>query len=680
MNDVINTHTILDNVLSVVAEKLNVDISTLTPDMDLFAAGLDSITLMSLVARWRSEGYNVDFASLAREPLAEKWVPFFAAPAIVNHTIQTENITQKADNDDRPFPLAPMQYAYWLGRDPNQPLGGVSAHLYTEFHRDGNTNRAELDSAQLKQALELLSKRHGSLRLQVTNDGQQRQLAPGHCAHLHINDWRELTSSDAETRLQECRERFSSQMLDIESGEVLAVALSLLPNGAYRLHLDIDMIAADAVSYRILLRELALLYENLDTSLPELPMTYRDCRLASERRWSDVKNGAGHWWQQRLPSLPLGPQLPLKHAQTNTGAPEIHTTRRHFHFDSALRSALYSQCQAHGLTPSAVLATVLAETLAGWSSEPHFLLNVPLFLRPMDGPDASGVVGDFSSSVLLEIDTREQKSFTDSAKQVQSRLHEDAAHAEYGGVHVMRDLGRIKGQQVTAPIVFTSALNLGELFDQAVRRVFGDPVWIISQGPQVLLDAQITELDEGLLLNWDCREDAFVDGVLDAMFDFFRQSVVALADESNEAWTERLSSRLPKERAKPEVVRSDISGQPSPTVLPVTPPQTPIEHAVSALWQEIIGNGGDDVNQNLFAAGGDSMLANALVAQIREIFGVHTIDMRRLFNAPTIAGLSNSITSAGNPEEMHQIAEMYCEILQLDDSELMAEFSEEAQV
>ena len=34
----------------------------------------------------------------------------------------------------------------------------------------------------------------------------------------------------------------------------------------------------------------------------------------------------------------------------------------------------------------------------------------------------------------------------------------------------------------------------------------------------MLLDAQVTEFDGGVLVNWDVREDAFRPGVIDAMF------------------------------------------------------------------------------------------------------------------------------------------------------------------
>lgn len=666
MNDVPASQQ-LDEILAFVATKINADAKTLSEDTDLFAAGLDSITLMGLVSHWRALGHPVDFATLARAPRASAWARYLSAP-LIQPAATPSSIDQltkaKPTKLDAPFPLAPMQYAYWLGRDSKQPLGGVSAHLYTEFQRVDTL----LDPERLSQALTRLIARHASLRLKVTTDGQQEYLPIGQATPLQLNDWRHESEQFVSNQLGAWRETFSAQMLDIEAGEVLAIALSLLPDGSSRLHLDVDMMAADAVSYRTLLRELALLYEDIQVELSPLSATYRDYRLAIEKRWPSVKEGAGQWWQNRLYALPEGPQLPLKPL---SGTPQ--TTRRHFHFDASLRDALYTQARQYGLTPASVLATVLAETLAGWSKEPRFLLNVPLFLRPMDGADMSGVVGDFSSSIMLDADMTGSVSFIARARQVQARLHEDAAHADYNGVQVLRDLGRLKGRQITAPVVFTSALNLGELFDPAVRRVFGDPVWIISQGPQVLLDTQITELDGGLLLNWDCRDDAFVDGVLDAMFEFFQQSIVSLATVS-ETWSRCLAEALPYERVRPEAVIDTVFDSKAAANQPAALPKAPIEKAVAAVWRGVIGGEGNNIHQNLFAAGGDSVIASLLVAQLREIFGVDAINMQRLFVEPTIAGLADAIATSGDTERTTQIATIYCEILELDDDALMAEF------
>ncbi len=122
-----------------------------------------------------------------------------------------------------------------------------------------------------------------------------------------------------------------------------------------------------------------------------------------------------------------------------------------------------------------------------------------------------------------------------------------AAHCAYSGLSVLRDLSRHRGTQVLAPVVFTSALGLGELFGPEVGEQFGTPVWIISQGPQVLLDAQVTEFDGGVLLNWDVRDGVFAPGVIDAMFDHHIDELRRLAADRRRLG--RAGSRAPAGRA-----------------------------------------------------------------------------------------------------------------------------------
>src|SRR5699024_5540683 len=96
---------------------------------------------------------------------------------------------------------------------------------------------------------------------------------------------------------------------------------------------------------------------------------------------------------------------------------------------------------------------------------------------------------------------------TERARHVQDVMRTAATHAGYSGLSVLRDLGRHRGTQVLAPVVFTSALGLGELFAPQVTDTFGQPVWIISQGPQVLLDAQFTSTPPSNSVTWDVREE-----------------------------------------------------------------------------------------------------------------------------------------------------------------------------
>lgn len=203
------------------------------------------------------------------------------------------------------------------------------------------------------------------------------------------------------------------------------------------------------------------------------------------------------------------------------------------------------------------LAASFSHALARWSTSSRFLLNVPLFGRQPLHPDVDSLVGDFTSSLLLDVDLTGLPTAAERAAAVQDAMRTAAAHAAYPGLSVLRDLSRHRGTQVLAPVVFTSALGLGPLFGDEVTAQFGTPAWIISQGPQVLLDAQVTELDGGVLVNWDVREGVFAPGVIDAMFAYHIDELLRLAS-ADEDWDAPGPSPLP---AAQRAVRDRVNGR-----------------------------------------------------------------------------------------------------------------------
>ncbi len=200
-----------------------------------------------------------------------------------------------------PFPLATMQHAYWIGRSDEQELGGVAAHLYVEF--DGGP----IDPTRLKAAVSQLVAAHPMLRTRFLPDGTQQTMPePGRPVFV----WSDLhgQSSDAvATALAELRERKTHQRMGIEVGQVVDVTLSLWDEGRSRLHLDIDMLAGDALSYRVLASELAAAYHGVMLSTPGY--SYR--RYRAERQPDHAaRDRDRHWWRRRLPEMPGAPELP----------------------------------------------------------------------------------------------------------------------------------------------------------------------------------------------------------------------------------------------------------------------------------------------------------------------------------------------------------------------------------
>lgn len=533
-----------DELLRSVTDTLGPD----TPpgdDDSLIAWGLDSITLMRIAGSWRKQGVKVGFAELAREPTLRAWRALLAsrapAPAPADPARPAEPAVEApAAEPAEPFPLAVMQHAYWIGRGDGTTLGSVAAHLYVEFDGSG------VDPERLDTAVRALVRRHGMLRARFGDDGRQRILPELTRPATAVNDLRSLDPESAAAKAEEIRQSSSHARLDVAAAEVFSVQLTLLPDGRSRLHVDVDMLAADALSYRVLLSDLARLYRDPGAALPPIRTSYPAylAERAEVRRLS--REQAQQWWRRRVPELPSAPDLPL--VPEAERADPTRVTRRHHWLPPEEKRRLAARAHQHGLTPAMAVATAFSEVLAAHSGQPRFLLNVPMFDRRGSHPDTDLLVGDFTSSVLLDVDLSEPASFTEHARRLQDRMHTDAAHADYSGVEVLRDLTRQRGEQVLAPVVFTSALNLGELFDAEVRDSFGQPVWIISQGPQVLLDAQVTEVDGGLLVNWDVREDAFPAGLVDAMFAAFHGLVTRLGTEDG-VWDRPVPALLTEEQS-----------------------------------------------------------------------------------------------------------------------------------
>ncbi|MDL4817065.1 non-ribosomal peptide synthetase [Actinomadura opuntiae] len=484
------------------------------PGDNLIELGMDSIRLMQLTGRLRRRGVEVRFAELAERPTLAGWWDLLAERGQMEARPPEPSPEPEEGEPDGPFPLALMQHAYWIGRDSGQSLGSVAAHLYVEL--DGRA----IDPSRFESAVRALAERHPMLRVAVGDDGTQRILPERPGPAVTVHDLRDAADPGAE--LDRIRAEMSRQRLPIEDGRVFDARLSLLSEGTARLHLDVDMIAADAMSYRVMLADLAALYEGETLA----SIRYGYARYLADDPRADAREQDRRWWADRLADLPGPPELPV------VPDPGDEVERLHHWLPPQEKARLIARAHAEGVTPAMALAAVFAEVIGAWSATPRFLLNLPLFHREPVHPDVDSVVGDFTGSIMLEADLTEELPFVARARAVQANLHTAGAHSDYSGLEVLRDLSRLRGEQVLAPIVYTSALNLGELFGDAVRERFGEPAWIISQGPQVLLDAQVTEVSGGLLLNWDMRRPAFPDGVAEAMFAAYTAAITRLGADS----------------------------------------------------------------------------------------------------------------------------------------------------
>jgi amino acid adenylation domain-containing protein len=521
----------LEAIRGTVAELLSMPAEELGEHDDLISLGLNSLQVMKLASRWRAAGAPMTYADMVPEMTVAAWSKLAGAAPAGSLPLPAEPVSTEPI-----FPLAPLQEAYWVGRHDSVSLGGVDAHYYAELDGVG------VEPDRLEAAIRALFDRHEMLRACFRADGLQEIVATSPWPGLTVHDLRRVDHSTRTRELDGHRRRLMHRRMDVEHASVFDAELSLLPGGATRLHVNIEMLVADAASFAIVLDDLAQLYAEPDHVGAVAGIGFGRClerqRLARE---ADREAAEAHW-RQWCATAPGGPALPLAVDPERLVGQGL--TCRAVELDAEVWDSLEERARRHGLTLSSALTAAFVEVLGAWSAEPRFLLNLPVFDRDAIHPEVDSVVGDFTNLVVVDVRLDNDDGFGERAHALQRRIHEAVAHLAYSGLEVLRDLGRARPGAQLAPVVFTSAFSMGDLFGARVRSILGRPGWTSSQTPQVWLDCQVTDRDGTLRVHWDVVDGLFEPGVVDAMFAAYEELVLSLA-RSDSAWTAPVGSMVP---------------------------------------------------------------------------------------------------------------------------------------
>lgn len=522
-----------EDVRNAVAGLLAVDAASISDADDLIRHGMDSIRMMKLAGGWRRAGADVTFRKLAQNPTVQHWHELLST-ACAPRTAEAEPVRHRVETG-APFALTPVQRAYWIGRGDEMALGGVGCHAYLEFDGSG------IDPARLETAVREVVDRHGMLRARFLEDGRQQILERSPWAGLTVHHFTASDAVAAEQGLEAVRGALSHRRLDVAAGEVFDVQLSLLAAGRARIHVNIDLLVADVASIEVLLTDLATAYRAPGRLGPEdgygFAQYLEDYQALNKS--PDVAGSpaavARDYWRGRLPGLPTGgPPLPLAKRPEEITRPRF--SRRSFVLGTREWERITARGREQGLTPAMVLATAYAEVLGAWSTDQNFLLNVPLFDRQPLDPAVTGMVADFTNLVLLHVDLRRPVPFAQRVRELQHQVQQNASHAQYSTLNVLRDLRRANGgKRVGAPVVFACNLN-SDFVGPEFRAELGELTWMLSQTPQVWLDHQVYRTDDSVRLAWDAVDELFPPGLLDDMLRAYEELLNRLAADDNQ-WT-----------------------------------------------------------------------------------------------------------------------------------------------
>ncbi|MBI6855834.1 alpha/beta fold hydrolase [Pseudomonas cichorii] len=499
-------------------------------NQDLMQLGLDSLLFLELSSDiQRQLGIRLD-AEQAYRDLSIRGLSALLLTDAGKAPVASNDLQIVPDPKARfePFPLTPIQHAYWLGRTDLIEYGGVACHVLFEWDKA----YADFDLTRFERAWNALIARHDMLRMVVDSDGRQRILEQTPWYRLPRNDLRDLPQAQQQQRLLGIREEMSYRVLPADRWPLFEVTVSELDAGNCRLHMNLDLLLFDVQSFKVMMDDLATAYAGQD--LAPLQLTFRDYVLTDLAQRDSLQwRQSWRYWQDTLEHLPPAPQLPMA-AVPQQGQPRFRTLQATLGAEHWSR--FKTQCQQSGVTASAALLALFAQTLESVSRTPDFTLNLTYFNRRPLHPQVQQLIGDFTSVLLIDFQLGRGDSLRQVMESTQARLWQRLAHTNVNGVELMRELGRRQGQsrQPAMPVVFTSMLGMsldGKAIDQAMTSTLGDPVHVFTQTPQVWLDHQVMEIDGELVFSWYCMEDVLADGLIDNLFQAYGELLQKLASQ-----------------------------------------------------------------------------------------------------------------------------------------------------
>ncbi|SPC61347.1 related to siderophore peptide synthetase involved in ferrichromeA biosynthesis [Ustilago sp. UG-2017b] len=450
-----------------------------------------------------------------------------------------------------PFPLTPIQAAYLLGRGDQLDLGGVSADSYVEYRLP--TAFVALHGASLMLRVvggivDQLVARHDALRLVFDIASQtQRVLRNDDVPAYSVRsiDLREESDEEViQASIQQIRDEMEALVLDAAAWPLFDIAVTLLPKGDAVLHVSQDMLIMDFASSAILAQEFVQLassrIEDVDTRATAVrtvtSSTFKYHVLAERHlRTTERFRKMEQYWKARSADFPAGPDLSRITSAEAMVTPTF--GRREAIIARSDFERLRNTASSFKVSLGSVLASAFAKVLFRFASHTQFAINLTLFSCQADAAQHS-TVGDFTSSLLLKFDERcTPTDFLAEVLQTEERLVQDVENSAFAGVEFIRLLNAQRNGKTMYPVVMTMVLHETAFKPEAIE-MFGEPIYAITQTPQVDLDFQcIRAINGDLVLRFDFLKDMFPESYIEDMHATLHAFIQRLCEADMTAWT-----------------------------------------------------------------------------------------------------------------------------------------------
>lgn len=512
------------------------------------------------------------------------------------------------------------QERMWLLQQmsPNRP----GYHLSVELRIKGR-----LDVDALQSALDLVTRRHQSLRTRLRWSGDKlwQVLEPAEGLHLVLDDLRGL--SGAQETAEKLLNSAAGTLFDLADEPPMRARLVRLADEEHILSLVVHHAAADGWSLDLLRNDLSIAYRTAitreDGVLPEPPL--QSAEYAEIQR-SQIHDEDVRYWHEELEGLR---PLTLMSVGSSASMTCDHCATVHFELTAELTGEVIAFAKARSTTPFVVLLAAYQGTIAKVAGRTDIGISTPVSVRT--GTAAAELFGMFINTLVIRADLSNAPSFGELADRTRDRVARGLVHRHVPFESMVEKLTAPRdgiGRTVALPHFTCDAEEPARWSFQGLEvERLGDRT--LSATHELALS--ITRSDNRFLGTLEFLSDHHEPAVMEA----FVGEYVELLRDGVRAPESHIS--VVGRAADPPDLNEPAAGS-----SPSRPPAEPAECTIAEIWEELLGVPVEDVYQDFFSLGGNSLLVARLRTRLAEAFGVD-LDMPVLFEKITVAAQADDI-------------------------------------
>lgn len=442
-----------------------------------------------------------------------------------------------SENQYEWFEMTEIQKAYLMGRSGAYEIGNVSNHIYQEYCFE------HLDILKFEKVINFLIQNQAVLRTVYSIETlQQRFLRPEEVKRYLIknNDFSSSALNDKELHLS--RNKLSHKVYDPSCFPLFTFEVSQFKNCTI-LHSSIDLILLDAHARESFQDTIHALYCQENFHINSTAISFKDyqdyCQLLKHSSWHEKDKS---YWENKIPDMPLRPELPFKIAPENIQFPKF--THHTLYVEKEIWQKFKEKAQHYNLSYSSVLLGLYGSVIAYFSGYKEFLITITLFNRHAAHEEVDRMWGNCTSTSLFHyVDFG--INLIETLKRTHEVMWDDINHALYAGLEVQRKLAQLKNLDIyksVSPIVFTGFVGQHATQNKDAFFVDGGEIvskrYVCGQTSQAWIDLQAIESGDQLMSKWIYVADLFEASYIEHLNTLYCDLIKFLSKNS---WDEKIN-------------------------------------------------------------------------------------------------------------------------------------------